>query len=546
MNEAFINGATPSGKELDERSKARAKNRKNGGNKRSNCNYKKTVANDVTWYSKNPALLKDAGSFPFGNPIGNSISLNLNCGGTISPYWGGTNRIAGIFEVVVTPIYGYADSANSPVNVAAKQIYSFVRHANSGHANYDSTDLMLYLMACDQVFSFYNWMQRTYGILCTWGLKNRYIPQALVRACGCDYESLLSHISDFKGYIHQYQDKLAVLKVPMVMDIFKRHSWLFSNVFADSSDPKAGLFVFSPAQFLRYSLDTEGKGCLVSAGPIADKAAGVDEKGKPRVGLSFEEIIAYGDSLTDVLLGSEDIGIMMGDIMKAYGDKLYSFSAMPEDYKIMPSYNEEVLEQIHNAICVGSPDEVSVTQDLTSLVTGPFLRCEPKFIPRDGSVQPYTHGTMVLKGANLLLDSRKESPDPGVVMVDTRLSAIVTGVKPSTGPNTWDYYTVSTLGSEIVNYFRMWTLTDKSEPYSFQFTSVINVKAQASPIYQQLLIATMLDIARFDWHPRFYVTGDEDKVVGQFGDVDNYTIIHPNELYNLNNVALLSLFGLEG
>jgi hypothetical protein len=33
------------------------------------------------------------------------------------------------------PAFGRADSPNSAVNIASANIYSYVRHANSGHSN---------------------------------------------------------------------------------------------------------------------------------------------------------------------------------------------------------------------------------------------------------------------------------------------------------------------------------------------------------------------------------------------------------------------------
>lgn len=106
--------------------------------------------NDPAWYALNPQLLKDAASFPYAWPLG----LRLNVG----EYGANVNAgsLPGIFAMHWVPTIGYSSDGTSPINVASVNIYTKVRHDNSGHANYDHADYMMYLMAMDSVYAFHS------------------------------------------------------------------------------------------------------------------------------------------------------------------------------------------------------------------------------------------------------------------------------------------------------------------------------------------------------------------------------------------------------
>lgn len=58
--------------------------------------------------------------------------------------------------------------------------------------------------------------------------------------------------------------------------------------------------------------------------------------------------------ILEVLLASESIGIMSGDILKAFNTAaLIGLKDIDEDYHIEPTYSAEVLSQIDTAIMPG-------------------------------------------------------------------------------------------------------------------------------------------------------------------------------------------------
>lgn len=183
--------------------KTQSKSNKQGkycGKKQSSCRNDKredleSKTNDPTWYSSDPALLRDAASIPFSWPVGTPIDLNVP--DVSKMRW----SVPGICALDVVPVYGTNESKTSALNIAANSLYSFVRHANSGHSNYDAPDLMLYVCAMSQVYSFINYMMRAYGLANLYSQKNRYLPAGLLQASGIDHSKIIDNLADRKSVV---------------------------------------------------------------------------------------------------------------------------------------------------------------------------------------------------------------------------------------------------------------------------------------------------------------------------------------------------------
>lgn len=204
-------------------------NRRNGNhNRRSKSNdrpeFKKTdekyvdKCNDPMWYAKNPQLLKDAASLAFSNRTGDYMDFGVANSSQA------TGAIPGIMALEWVPSVGTitnTDASGTPVldntdaiNCAAKNIYSFVRHANSGASNYDAPDLMMAIVAADSVYSLIAHAIRTYGLMRVWDQKNRYVPEAILRATGITGLGENYSLADFRYDINFCIAKASVIWVP--------------------------------------------------------------------------------------------------------------------------------------------------------------------------------------------------------------------------------------------------------------------------------------------------------------------------------------------
>ena len=109
----------------------------------------KSETNDMSWYNANPELIRDAARIPFTYPLGHTLDLGNT---TINSLTNVVN-LPGIISMDIVHGPGVSDSNVSAMNVASRNIYSYVRFANSGHSNYDHQDLMIYLLAMDEAYA---------------------------------------------------------------------------------------------------------------------------------------------------------------------------------------------------------------------------------------------------------------------------------------------------------------------------------------------------------------------------------------------------------
>lgn len=446
------------------------------------CDPRTSKPNDWRWYAQNEQLLKDAASFPYSYPLGN----RLNLGGDVAI---DVNKgsVPGIMAIHTAPTFGWADNPNSPINVAARNIYSYVRHANSGHANYDAPDLMLYLCAMDNLYSYIAYLKRIYGVVATYSYTNRYYPKAIVEAMGVNFSHVQSNLADFRAAINVMAVKVGSMCVPASMSYFAKHMWMYDGYYLDGDQDKAQTYMFVPDGFFVYSLNGDGAGMLdYSPLPYAagsNKPTMVDESDL----LTTHQLIEYGNTLLDPILSSEDMNIMSGDILKAFGSgELYKVDGISETYTVLPSYDTEVLQQIENLSLIGSfaDDHAVLLQDTS--VGGGFLIFTPSFQhPYAFPSEVATHPGYNVFLANNFINFHHGDVTPADTMEASRMSNIAHEVNYE--DNTLTYHT---FGSEVAMYAYIyyysdwsgtWTLTRSRTLYKGN-TGVVSFNTSVSQI----------------------------------------------------------------
>lgn len=249
---------------------------------------------------------------------------------------------------------GNSDNKAAPINVAADSMYSFIRHANSGSANYDAPDLMLYMLAYADIYSAINFLQRTYGIAQLYAIGNRYLPDALLYASGFDPDDVRNNLAQFRYGINLLINKASALAVPNTMKIFLRRAMLYQNIYTEGPSIKDQLYMMIPESFTIFDLDPD-----TGAGMLSQKrwmnwnlgsnlVAGID-KGERLYPKTVSEAILFVDQMIQAIIREEDFGIMSGDILKAYGQNIIKLTSLPEYYPIIPMYDQWVLSQFSHA-----------------------------------------------------------------------------------------------------------------------------------------------------------------------------------------------------
>lgn len=613
---------------LNSKKSNKGKKGKKGKGKKGNKNFNSTKgleavtkgidmggvshSNDISWYSKNPELLQQAGNLSWGYKLGLPVNYtNENFMFRVLDNKPLT-RVPGFMFVGVIPGPGVtADSdafqESDAVNLAAKDQYAYIRYANSGHANYDPQDLMLYYLAWDEIqMEIYDAM-RAYGIANITNMQNRYMPRALVQALGWDYEAIVSDRANFASKINSAIARIGAFPVPKGMHYFSRHEWLFSNLFTDETSLKSQIFGFKKVMYRVFEHNAgENGGALVSH--IRPGATG---KTLLTPTAWFNGVLEMINRIAD----SEDMGIIMGDILKAWGtENCMTLDYMSQDYICKPAYDETVKCQfenmyIHSSLLSdpycepGSPwkgiEVYNITQnpniDMGRIVYKPYIKqvsiyANPDFRPTDdrefNAINP-TSGNAVLnihKDTATVQDTVYATR--GIAPAKLSVNAVSPTVEEPRSTTTGGYIgkfayraygKIMTAGTEIFVDGRIFSFVEMAHSnYATDYNSGLAVRScntvqiseegifsYPSPNSKLLsypdgkIEETLEYIDPFSQHvniwkvaPTWMVknNGDVDGFVhidyNKYYDLDNYTTIHPETLRNLHDQCLLSEFNV--
>lgn len=564
QNSEVENKSTSCKSKTGKRNRRPKNNRTNSSVDRNNTNNSRAIGkgaydsadNDASWYMRYPELAKDASKIPFTTPLGKYPFVDTN-GIMNNKFKTGDEAFAipGIMAINWIPTIGQSDDQNSPVNIVSREVYSFVRHANSGHSNYDAPDLMMYILAMDSLYSFYAAMVRAYGVMMLYNGMNRYMPKRLVEAMGFDFDNLSQNLAQFRWLINQVAYKLTSMYVPAGMSYFERHIWLNSGVYVDSPSIKAQTYVFKQSAYYTYSA-TAATGYVAKLvyTPVPDK-------------LTFAKCANFVNSMLNPILADEDMNIISGDMLRAFGaENLFTVSPISEDYVVVPAYSQEVLSQIQNLTIMGDPDTNWSTNngdkaDIVQRVqTEDFTPGIYQVLTFSGAYQAKAAGKADRLNAwacttyDKLVTMLNDNPTSEEVLVATRLTNIGDpfGIAEyQEGSTTYQKVTVTSdfLSTEVVTRLFIYSIDNEGnpivrgvDPFILIGSEVRDMPSNAGP-----RLTTLSLISAFDWHPTIYLmhsNSNDDSVIvdGTLIEFNNFTTVDYNDLSRLHETALISEF----
>lgn len=430
-----------SGKSVDFKWRKKPNNRNGKGRKNTNASKSSAYSkddlgkllpcdNDVSWYSKDQSLLRSVGTFQWYNPLGMEVDINNEPDDiTIK---NSTITVPGIMTLyydtaLTTGMADYSDSkfvaskTNTAVQLAINKLYSYVRHANSGHSNYDAPDLMAYLMAVGELHALHAWFKRLYGIVQTYSPTNRYLPRRLVESMGVQWNTVFGKTTELLAYINNAAALINQLYIPSTFDYITRHIWMNSHIYVDSQTSKAQIYLFNPYHTRKF-IEADSQGIVgVKLEPFAwITEVGTDYKGTLLTLSNYESKMT---ELIEAVVSSETCGVMSGDILKAFGATgILQCAGIDFSYSVVPEYSEEVLTQFENAYITGDPTMNSITY--TSSAGTQTLNSGTIFVsPTNNGLiqnavitQSYPHACV-----SYPLNMHVNEPTPEQVMVATRL-----------------------------------------------------------------------------------------------------------------------------
>lgn len=546
---------------------------RNSNRARSKNSYKSSdldqPTNDPSWYAASPQLLSDAASIPFSWATGSEINLQAKD----NAFSDGLERIPGIITLQLAPSVGYSHVNTDPINMAMFQEYAYIRHANSGSANYDAPDLMLYMLGMGSVYSYLTFLMRVYGTAMVYATSNRYMPRTLTIAQGVDFDSVNNNLANFRYGINMLINKAASFAVPATMTYFNRAAYLYQNVYIESNEITDQLYMYVPYSFLKFGKDVDGAYKLVQI-PFSEAAMGYNSALKPtwktnNARWTVPELLRLGSELLDEFIGSEDLNIMSGDILKAYGDNILKLATIGDNFTIVPVYDSNFFKQFMNATPVDgvalstafvgqSADKgrlehnpqvmfSSAPEKYTSIITNNDVGAvaRSKFLNVfDGDTSPSsviesTRLMINVNGFNKLAasDSYSRVACASQIRCGTEIPAqcYIYVVNPAVGAGYNDYKLATGMtflcdnpwkqGDPITNSsFGMYSLSVLRQLRMFKYAPAVNINV------------LLQDKAG---------TGLVNYYLGTSGAFDKTAIVDPNMLEKMHEVALLSLFNVD-
>lgn len=368
--------------------------------------------NDISWYSKNPELVKAACSYPFASIIGDPITgVFHGVSDTVSniKYKNG-GRIPGIMSI----LYNHSLIDGSAVkDVAVEQafnsMYSYIVHANSRNYNYTAADLGILTLAGMEVFTSIAEVLRVFGVIRYYEEQSRYVPDSLMSALGFDPEDMRKNQPFMWFDINAMIDRTRSIWIPTTMPLLKRWMWLVSNIFADDDSRLPQLYLFRPLSYYQYSETRVSTGSALLH-------MGYHDPGELR---KWNDMKALINRQIEALMQSEDRGIIYGDLLNAYGkENIFALPPITADYAVRPVFNPEVLTQIENLTITGLAPNAGIIQDGNGSVRA------LKYAQTVGAVGSYLNFTdNDIPETPLINFHQVAQPTPEQIMIATRLTA---------------------------------------------------------------------------------------------------------------------------
>lgn len=484
--------------------------------------------NDITFYNRNPQLIKDAARIPFGNQLGRPIALGTDYT---------TTGLPGVCALRMIPTIGLAKTASDAVNIAASQLFTFVRKNLSTVASYAPADVLMYVAGIDNIFAMYGHISRIFGIVNNYAAENLYYPDGLLYACGFSgaaLKDLKNHISDYRIRFNNLVYKAASLYLPVDFGIVKRHMWLFSNYFLDQMSSKAQTYIHVPYGY--YQLNET----------LSDNGTALEFVKLPAQFTAFSQLLDNFDAQIEAYRNSDSMLKIAADMRRAYENhNPWTLSYIPEDFRILPIADKTVLTQVMNTDVLMNKVVTVPTANWNVIqsVDHNIVTFDPSFqatfadmgLTASGAQQIVNITDAWERGGKVLNYYDAEVSEDTIV--ESTRGVVTFKVTQSDTAIFWKYTSIPAdvcVGADII----LLDISDNSSTYA---QLPINQFSMLFPHSNDQFI-WMAYIHMFDWYPTLYTPMGSDGLLVPFVQLDNYTAVAQYALARLNENIMLSMW----
>lgn len=370
--------------------------RNNGSGKRPYVANMADGRNDVEWHVHDLKELTEIASWSYPQAMGIPFKVR---GEHYNP--------AGMCVADVTPTYGFSDSPDSAMNQGVRKVYAAMRSHNSGQAMETPTAYGFYIMAFDSIYYLMQHVQRAFQLSTIFNNKNRYWPKRVMEALGFNYKDVIDNKPNYVAKYNNYVRAVAAWNVPDSFEIFKRHQFLFGNLFKDSDQAKDQLYAYRPTGYYVYDeINESGVGSKLTWVPIKYFDKGVAKT------YTLNEWMGFIDDAISHIVRAKSAQNCSGDTEKAFDSaSIVKVRLITGDEAPSISLDDDAREMFMNATIVGDVTNLGVTESISSNPNEDlYFITSPKIYNRHD----------IPTGDELLISTYRPNPDPKTNLEITR------------------------------------------------------------------------------------------------------------------------------
>ena len=519
----------PDAKPGKEESKKGGKGKKGGRGRKGNRDNPRR--NDWKFYAASEEIAKSVASVPFNYMGGTPFNIKGTVLASAEPLIVDVANTAAIPAVMaldyVPSIGNVTPGTATSINLASAQLYTMIRRANSGAKVYEAADVMMYVLAMQDIYASYFNCKRALGCLKLHTIQNHNLPKAVLRALQIDYEDLRANAAQYRAMLNELATKINAFAIPAYFKAFDRAAFINSRLFGDSNDIKGQIYLYHKTGYYTWSATTSTAGSSLIWNQYV-----IDDTGSSST-LKLLDYIKHLNNQIDALYLDSDILTMSGDIFKAFPGKLYAVSEMSEDFITEILFDADVLAQIENSFAL-IPNYTMVGRNnwkwnMNIVQSNQLISFNP-FISTDAEPGPFILGLTL---SNRAFNSHKENPDFRDVLEWTRNSTVV--AIETSGTSTIRARAKQS-GLEIILGYNIWY-------YNSQTLSVFSFGHIISSLTNTLGAQQIALLSNFDWTPMLYAPSTAaNSPCYVYGDIRNVTLLDSEVLSRIHTAAMYGAY----
>lgn len=512
-------------------------------------------SNNLEWWKNYPALTDNVTNLPFNWIPGRRLELTNNNPNEVE------TKVGSIAIAKYMPTIGHSESDADAFNTQIRQLWLDMHRKYRGIGKYEKSDLGMMILAVNSLFSTIAKFERIYGVINTYHVGNRVVPNGLKDALGIDID-LEMNLADFRYLLNLYIAKAKQLCLPKGLSILEADVTNLSNLFKDSANERAFIFGFDTTKFGVYASefgDPNGTPQIGSCVKFCDFGQYMNGS-TPSGDAAFmkTDIADILEKQVSLLLNDEDIAIMCSDLLAAYGpENVMTLSDLPEDYKVEPVHDYERLVQFHNLTIHGDVATVFEEVDNINATNVNYERTKGfdiiiyqynnviyNKLGRSGDLSSTALGgkiyptfnastaQMVAKLGEVVFDTWVDKPGATEIMCGTRFTNLAN--TPLLVATSKYQQAIDVLGTAVVERVVVYFYDSALAAYGKEtFTGNVLTNAGFANSFDAICY-----LSHMDWRPTLYRVDNNN--IHIFGDIDNFTMIDRTNLGRIHEVALLS------